>query len=339
MQSYFRYYKILLLFITGLFISTELLAAQTYWFSDTPPSKEIAKKMRSSHDGLVQRSRRDGTTKRLWLREGEDPLSSSYVKEESVKEGSVKEGSASLILLDAKKTLQTVSFINEGYAKGYAETKFKMPDEGFYNLFMINNFVKDNTLYSITAKKETLNHSCREGHDGVKEKMPPNLYDEAPIDIIRERMSKERFHSHMTSGDLISYIILQNSKPLPGASVTFVTQKGWKKTLKTDENGRVIFEMIRDYYPQWHEFKRRTRENFLVIVEYVKTQKVILNGQSYYTIKYKATASGSYYPSTRDYQSYLYGLLIGLFALFVTLLSVYLYRRRRLKVYKEQRLD
>ena len=325
MQSYFRHYKILLLFIIGLLISTGLPAAPTYWLSDTPPSKEIAKTMRSSHDGLVQKSRRDGTVKRLWLREGEDPLTSSYVKESS----------APLLLLDAKKTLQSVSFISEGYA----ETKFKMPDEGFYNLFMINSFVEDNTLYSITAKKETLNHSCREGHDDVKEKMPPNLYNDAPIDIIRERMSKERFHSHMTSGDLISYIILQNSKPLSGASITFVTQKGWKKTLKTDENGLVTFEMIRDYYPQWHEFKRRTRENFLVIVEYVKVQKGLLNGQSYDTIKYKATASGSYYPSTRDYQSYLYGLLIGLFALFVTFLSVYLYRRRRLKVYKEQRLD
>ncbi len=97
--------------------------------------------------------------------------------------------------------------------------------------------------------------------------------------------------------------------------------------------------MIRDYYPQWHEFKRRTRENFLVIVEYVKVQKGILNGQSYDMINYKATASGSYYPSTRDYQSYLYGLLIGLLALLVTFLSVYLYRRRRLNVYKEQRLD
>ena len=319
------YHKMAVLFIAGLLLSTELAASQTYWFSDTPPSKEIAKKMRSSHDGLVQRSRRDGTSKRLWLREGEDPLASSYVKE----------GSASLVLLDAKKSLQTVTFSNQGYA----EATFKMPDEGFYNLFMINNFVEDNTLHSITAKKETLNHSCREGHDNVKEKMPPNTYAAAPIDIIRERMSRERFHTHMTSGDLISYKILHNGKPLQDALVTFVTQKGWKKTLNTDENGQVTFEMIRDYYPMWHEFKRRTRENYLVIVEYVKAQKGVLNGKAYDTINYKATASGSYYPSTRDYQSYLYGLLIGFFALFVTFLSVYLYRRRRLKVYQEPRLD
>ncbi len=145
-----KHYQFVMLFILGLLLNGELLASQTYWLSDTPPSKEILKKMRSSHDGLVQRSRKDGTSKRLWLRSGEDPVKSSYVKEFT----------APLVLLDATKSLQTVTFSNQDYT----EAKFKMPDEGFYNLFMINNFVENSTLYSITAKKETLNHSCREGH-------------------------------------------------------------------------------------------------------------------------------------------------------------------------------
>ncbi|MCP3849833.1 MAG: DUF4198 domain-containing protein [Gammaproteobacteria bacterium] len=318
-------YKFVVLLFFGLLLNGELLASQTYWLSDIPPTKEILKKMRSSHDGFVQRSRKDGTSKRLWLRSGEDPVNSSYVKEST----------ASLILLDAKKNLQTVTFSNQDYA----EAKFKMSDEGFYNLFMINNFVEDGTMHSITAKKETLNHSCREGHDDVKEKMPPNLYDAAPIDIVRDRMPRERFHTHVTSGDLVSYQVLQNGHPLQDALVTFVTQKGWKKTLKTDKNGYVTFEMIRDYYPIWHEFKRRTRENFLVIVEYTKAQKGILNDKLYDTVKYKATSSGSYYPSTRDYQSYLYGLLIGLFGFFVTFLSMYFYRRKGASNYQEPSLD
>ncbi|MCW9015031.1 MAG: hypothetical protein OQL06_14770 [Gammaproteobacteria bacterium] len=325
MLLFSKYYKIVAIFTFGLLLNSELLASQTYWFSDTPPDREFAKKLSSSHDGLVLKSRRDGTSKLLWLREGEDPLTSTYVKE----------ADAPLILLDAKKNLKTVAFKN----KSYAEAIFKMPDEGFYNLFMIKRFVEDNTLYSITAKKEVLNHSCREGHDNIKEKMPPNAYEAAPVDIIRERMPRERFHTHVTSGDIVSYRILQKGKPLADASVTLVTQKGWKKTLKTDENGHVTFEMIRDYYPEWHEFKRRTRENFLVIVEYVQAQSGTLDDMTYDTISYKATASGSYYPSTKDYQSYLYGLLIGLFAFFATFLSVYLYRRRRLNVYQEQRLD
>lgn len=325
MLLFLKYFKRVTMLTIGLLLSSELLASQTYWLSDIPPSKEFARKLSSSHDGLVLKSRRAGTSKVFWLREGEDPVTSTYVKESN----------APLILLDAKKNLQTTVFKN----RSYAEAVFKIPDEGFYNLFMIDSFVKDNILHSITAKKETLSHSCREGHDGVKEMMHPNSYDAAPIDMIRERMPRERFHTHVTSGDLVSYIILKSGKPLQNASVTLVTQKGWGKTLKTNKEGRVIFEMIRDYYPMWHEFKRRTRENFLLIVEYTQAQSGTLDGMAYDTIKYKATASGSYYPSAKDYKSYLYGLLIGLFGFVATILSVYLYRRRRKKVYQELRLD
>ncbi len=318
MLLFLKCYKRVAMLAIGLLLSSELLASQTYWLSDIPPSKEFARKLSSSHGGLVLKSRRNGTSKVLWLRQGEDIATSTYVKKSH----------APLILLDPKKNIQTINFKN----RSYAEAVFKMPDEGFYNLFMNNSFVENNILHSITAKKETLNHSCREGHDGVKEKMFPNAYDVAPIDIIRERMPKERFHTHVTSGDFVSYLILKSGKPLQNASVTLVTQKGWKKTLNTDEEGRVTYEMIRDYYPVWHEFKRRTRENFLLIVEYTQAQSGTLDGMAYDTIKYKATASGSYYPSTKDYQSYLYGLLIGLFAFCATLLAVYFHRKKRVKI-------
>lgn len=325
MLLFLKFFKKVAMLVIGLLLSSELFASQTYWFSDIPPSKEFGRKLSSSHGGPVLKSRRNGTSKLFWLRQGEDPVTSTYVKKSH----------APLILLDAKKNLKSVTFKN----RSYAEAVFKMPDEGFYNLFMVNSFVEKNILHSIIAKKETLNHSCREGHDDIKEKMIPNSYDAAPIDIIRERMPKERFHTHVTSGDHVSYLILKSGKPLQDASVTLVTQKGWKKTLNTDNEGRVTYEMIRDYYPVWHEFKKRTRENFLVIVEHTETQAGTLDGKSYDTIKYKATASGSYYPSTKDYQSYLYGLLIGLFGFFVTLLAVYFHRKKRVNVYQEHQLD
>lgn len=318
MLLFLKYFKRAAMLSIGLLLSSELLASQTYWLSDIPPSKEFGEKLSSSHGGPVLKSRRNGTSKLLWLRQGEDIATSTYVKKSH----------APLTLIDPKKNLQTFTFKN----RSYAEAVFKMPDEGFYNLFMSNSFVENNILHNITAKNETLNHSCREGHDDIKEKMIPNSNDAAPIDMIRERMPKERFHTHVTSGDLVSYLILKNGKPLHNASVTLVTQKGWKKTLNTDEEGRVIFEMIRDYYPAWHEFKRRTRENFLLIVEYTQAQSGTLEGMAYDTIKYKATATGSYYPSTKDYKSYLYGLLIGLFAFLATLLAVYFHRKKRANV-------
>ncbi|MEA3373421.1 MAG: hypothetical protein U9Q62_06980 [Campylobacterota bacterium] len=322
--SFFNY-KAVPALILSMLLGSELFASQTYWFSDTPPTKEIAKKMRSSHDGLVQRSREGGTAKRLWLREGEDLVTSSYVKQNKTP----------LMLLDAKKSIKPIAFKN----RGYAEAMFKMADEGYYNLFMISKHLDGDTLHISTAKKEALQHSCREGHDDVAQKIVANSYNDAPIDIIRERFPKENLHTHVTSGDVVSFTLLHYGKPLSGASVTMVTQKGWAKTLKSNAEGRVSFEMIRDYYPQWHEFKRRTRENFLIIAQYESSDFGLYKGDGFKSIHYKATAHGSYYPSTKDYKSYLYGLLIGLFGLFASGLAVYLYRRRRLNVYKEQRLD
>jgi len=96
--------------------------------------------------------------------------------------------------------------------------------------------------------------------------------------------------------------------------------------------------MIRDYYPPWHEFKRRKMENFLVIAEYRSGEEGSHEGKDYNGVHYKATAAGNYYPSSRDYQSYLYGLLVGLFGLTVSIIVIYVYRRRRVDVYKEKRL-
>ena len=222
--------------------------------------------------------------------------------------------------------------------KGYADVDFKMPDEGFYNLFMTNRAIENEVLHVSIAQNESLNHSCRAGHDDIKEKMHPYYYDGAPIDIIRERRNKESFHSRITSGDVVSFTILRQGKPLPGALVKMVTQKGWAKTLKSDSEGRVSFEMIRDYYPQWHEFKRRKMEGFLVIAEYKSKGAGTYAGKKFKAVHYKVTSSGNYYPSTRDYQSYLYGLLIGIFALTLSGFAIYFYRRKRLKVYKEKRL-
>jgi len=279
--------------------------------------------MRPSHGGLVQRGKRGMYIKRLWLREGEDPLESGYIKQNS----------ASLVFVNPDKKISKMTFRN----KDYADVAFKMPDEGFYNLFMTNREIENGVLYVSVAKNESLNHSCRAGHGDVKSKINPFYYDEAPIDIIRERRSRETFHSRITSGDVVSFTILRQGKPLPGALVKMVTQKGWAKTLKSDSEGRVAFEMIRDYYPQWHEFKRRKMEGYLAIAEYKSKDAGTYAGEKFSAVHYKVTSSGNYFPSARDYKSYLYGLLIGLFALTISGFTVYFYRRRRLKIYKEKR--
>ncbi len=315
----------MLALLSGMLFTSNLPAAQTYWLSDMAPTKEEAKKMRSSHGGMVIRDGQGGYTKRLWLREGSDVLHSSYVTQNHTP----------LVLITPEATKTEMAFRNEKYA----DVTFKMPSEGFYNLFMIEEKVEDGVLHKTVIKNESLKHSCRSGHDDVEDKIPPFYFSEAPIDIVRERFPKETFHTRITSGDTIGYRVLIHGQPADGAAVTMITQKGWAKTLQTDQDGMVFFEMIRDYYPPWHEFKRRKMETFLIVAEYDAAESGTHQGEHYDSIHYKATTSGNYFPSTRDYKSYLYGLLVGLFGLTASIFFIYFHRKRRTSIYKEKRLD
>ncbi len=315
--------KAMLGILFGILWVGSLSASQTYWLSDIAPTKEQAKKMRPSHGGMVIRGKQ-GYSKKLWLRKGDEIANSVYVEQSN----------APLILVDPDASQVELAFSN----KGYADITFKMKNEGYYNLFMIDKQVKDGVLQERVIKNESLNHSCRAGHDHVKEMVPPLYFEGTSFDIIRERFSKESFHLRMGSGDIISYKIMLNGEPVSGATVTVVTQKGWSKTLKTSSEGLASFEMIRDYYPPWHEFNKRNMETFLVIAEYDSIESGMYQGESYDSIHYKATMAGNYYPSTRDYKSYLYGLLVGLFGLTAAIFFIYFHRKRRANMYKEKRL-
>lgn len=315
--------RVILGLMLGMLLAGNLTASETYWLSDIAPTRELAKEMRPSHGGMVIRSRQ-GYTKKLWLRKGRDIAGSTYVKKNDT----------TLFLVGPEESVAELAFSN----KSYADIAFKMPNEGFYNLFMTDKQIEGGVLEESVVKSEALNHSCRSGHDHTREKMPPLYYEGASFDIVRERLPRETFHSRMTSGDIISYKVLLHGQPVNGAAVTMVTQKGWSKTQETDPEGMVHFEMIRDYYPPWHEFNTRNMENFLIIAEHERADNGSYQGKEYDSIHYKATVAGNYYPSTRDYKSYSYGLLIGLFGLTVSVFLIYLYRRKRTDVYKEKSL-
>lgn len=316
-------HRLMVALLLGMLFVNNLSASQTYWLSDIAPTKEQARKMRPSHGGMVIRGER-GYSKKLWLRKGDSIVDSTYVEQSNMP----------LILVDPKASQSELAFSN----KGYADITFKMKEEGYYNLFMIDKQVEDGALQHSVLKNESLNHSCRNGHDHVKDMVPPLYFKETSFDMIRERLPKESFHLRMGSGDIISYKVMLNGKPVSGAAVTMSTQKGWAKTLKTDLEGRAAFEMIRDYYPPWHEFKKRHMETFLVIAEYDSDEGGVYQGESYSGIHYKATAAGNYYPSAKDYKSYLYGLLIGLFGLTASIFFIYFHRKRRASQYQEKRL-
>ena len=190
-----------------------------------------------------------------------------------------------------------------------------------------------------TAKAEVLKHSCREGHDDIQEKMPPRHNAAVPLEILRERRPKEDFHTRTCFGDAISFTVLRNGKPQPGAEVTLATALGWSKRALSDDQGRVTYTMIRDYFPPWRLFKKRHAQPYLVKAEFSQPESGELDGQTYDRTLYCASFAGSYFPSRRDYESYAYGLIFGLFMLVFSGLAVYLFRRRRIRPYREVCFD
>ncbi len=309
--------------LCGMLFASNLQAAQTYWLSDIAPTKELAQKMRPSMSGLVIRDKR-GVSKKLWLRQGDNIINSTYVKKSNIP----------LVLITPEAPATEITFGN----KEYADVTFKMPDEGFYNLFMMVKQVNNGVLLESVIKSEAMKHSCRSGHDHTQDKMPALYFEGTSFDIVRKRFPRETFHTRMTSGDIVSYEVLLHGKAVVGADVTMVTQKGWSKTIKTDQDGMAHFEMIRDYYPPWHEFKTRNMETFLIIAEYGRPEHGVYQRAPYHSVHYKGTVAGNYYPSTRDYKSNLYGLLVGLFGLTVSILLIYFYRRKRTSRFRENRL-
>jgi hypothetical protein len=133
--------------------------------------------------------------------------------------------------------------------------------------------------------------------------------------------------------------VLQKGLPVQGARVRFVSHEGWSKEAVSDEQGRVSFQVIRDYFPAWDDFKKRFKASYLIIAEANAAEKGTFKDQPYSSVRYQATLAGSYYPSPDDYRSYAWGLGIGLLIVLFCGSAVYLYRRRRVKPFQEVRFD
>ena len=103
------------------------------------------------------------------------------------------------------------------------------------------------------------------------------------------------------------------------------------RELKTDKDGFVTFNIIKDYFPNWSEFDKRHKQSLLITMEYERDSL----SDAYYQEKFILTYPMTFYPGEDEYKSYAYGLAITLaFMIFSTLL-VYFYRQKRTKCYQE----
>lgn len=314
-----------LLFVLSLLVPTAQGA--TLWLSDQSP--HAGHGGQHAHGGPVQ-VRRGVYYKRMWLRLGDNPPDSGYVIAGT--------RFTPLFLLDTKGETKEHE-IKSDKEHGMLNIDFAMPDEGFYNAYVSHAWVDQDVQQIQIAKTEVLKHSCREGHDDIQPKMPPKHNPAIALEIVRERLAGENFHTKLGSGDQLTFQLLRYGKPLPKVAVTFISATGWSKQAIADSEGRVVFTLLRDYFPAWPLFDKGHSQPYLVVTELGTPESGELDGQPYAKTLLRASYAGNYYPSPRDYESYGYGLALGLSALFLCGVGIYFFRRSRRRPYREVRFD
>lgn len=266
--------------------------------------------------------------KQLWLRRGDDPLGSSYA-------GTGREREA-LALLGLQGALPEANLKLEN---GVSSGKLNLPELGFYNAYLTRSMVHGDMLHVQVAKAELLHGTCCAKAVDEDEVAKPVINAAVPLELVREHYPNEGLFTRIVSGDKVNFTVLSYGKPVAGATVSMTTQTGWTNRKVSDADGRVSFTMIRDYYTDWLSFKKYHKQIFLMIADLDVPEKVTFDGAGYSSAHYTSTLTGSYYPSPHDYRSYAWGLGIGLFVIVFGGLSIYLYRRRRVKPYREERVD
>lgn len=302
------------------------------WLSDSPPSRGDG----SGHGGMrgmgmegmgMGGERRGPPTKRLWLRAGTDPQKSGFAREDA-------EAPPEILLVTPQGDPKGAPL--PPAEEGRGGFSFETPVQGYYRLYVTTRKVQNDTLNVSVAKSEVTYYS----HSGDESERAQALaavrvLDSAPIEIVREKQPDEKLFFQLKSGDEQSFVVLQKGLPLQGASVRFISHNGWSKEAVSDEQGRVAFQVVRDYFPPWDSFQKRFKANYLLVADAGAAESGRYQDKPYTGVRYQATLSGSYYPSPYDYRSYAWGLGIGFSFLLFSGSAVYLYRRRRVKPYRE----
>jgi len=298
---------------------------EVLWLSNLPPDDRQGKIKASGMHKLSSISAGRGQVKIVqWLRNGTNVLNANYVLNSEFPDAEIycyaPQGELQACRVDSSKT--------------YKEPGFSNPVEGYYNLYIIQRSIRNDTLFVQVAKAELLNHSCRNGHKNEDEKRRSHIHPEKiPMEITRSRNRLENLHFFVSSGDKVRYKITRFSEPLANASVTFFSHHGWQKNLLSNEEGEAVVELIQDYFTSWEEIDNRKIYHYLAVAEYTEEEGGEFQGESYRYTHYVTTLSDGYYPSKVMYSSLSWAL--GLFLFFSLLIGggVIFYRKRRMREY------
>ncbi len=347
--------KIILL--TFFLLGFHLKAQEPIWISNTPPpSMEEVVKTSGMHrlsalDSKKIKGKPENKNKTDTLKKGGDKKVSKREKKsyrpstkyiQWIRKGnSVKDAAYICLDKDIDYTMHLFSPTGKkesiNLIKGQAcYAKFEMNDEGYYNAYLIIKKVKGDTLYINIAKAELLNHSCRNGHHKKLEARPVNTYPKvSKFEVYRKRQPYEDFHYFTFSGGDETFKVIYLGKPVSGVKVKINTEKGWSKTMLSDENGEINTKFIQDYFSEWKELEHRKIFYYMLEAEYTIKKDINYKGKDYGYIHYTLTMSDGYRPSKTMYSSMVWGLIVFVITLVVSIGGIFIYKERRKKPYKE----
>jgi hypothetical protein len=297
------------------------------WLSETPPPRDAGAHSSGARWGGTAVAHAGPPVKRLWLRSGADPLAA----------GSARGDATAAVLLVTPQGNPDGEPLPPA-EQGQGSFSFEMPLQGFYRLYVTSRRLQGERLQITVAKAEVVNFSHGgDGEERVTALAAPRVLASAPIEIVRERTPREELSFLLKSGDEQAFLVLQGGLPRPGARVRFISQQGWSKEAVSDAQGRVRFQIVRDYLPPWSDFQKRYRGTYLLTAETHASEAGSYRGQPYAQVDYQATLAGSYYPSPTDYRSSAWGLGVILPVMLFSGTAVYVYRRRRVRPFQEVR--
>jgi ferredoxin len=279
----------------------------TLFFTDRNP---VARRRGSMGMMYMNRAKEGVQTRTFWL-----------VSRRLARPKCVKNTDGIFYLLNVDGVLSDTKIRDD---KGCTKITFEVPKSGYYTLY----YVQNNKRFINVAKYEYKRFD--HGGDEVfsKDKISPKTTKEVGFDILRLRDNEDSFYYRLHSGDEVRFKVLKDGKPLKSVKVSFKTQFGWQKSAKTDEDGIVKFQLIKDYNPKWDKFNKRFREKFLVVATYKDKN-----------VSYKVSYNDTYMPSKEAYQSFAYALIIAMMLLVFISAGVFMYRYKVQKPFREVTFD
>ncbi len=272
-----------------------------------PPGKEVPGKFESEHAPYPKR--------KYWLNQSPAPFAKGFIlhpddSSEELKLQSVEEGSM-------------VNFDSPWKSKSM---------HGPNSVYVFDQQISGNTLYTRTAKWIVIHHNCSWGH-GYRfdeERLTPDGLNNIPLEIVPEALWDGNFHVSTETGMTLKLRVLSYGVPVGDASVIVTTDRGWQKEIRTDSNGMAHFQLIRDYYSdKWVNFDRKQTGSLLFVARLRKQGSGKFKGKFYNNEILTTSLPWRYRPARADYTSLVSGLGIGFITILISLVAVLFYRERR----------